>query len=48
MKQWLDVGLGTQILRDLGPSRIRLLSSRELTYGGLEGFGIGVEGSDAI
>lgn len=47
-KQWLDVGLGAQILRDLGATRIRVLASRELTYVGLDGFGISVEGSDSI
>jgi len=38
--EWREVGLGAQILRDLGISSIRLLSSRERHYVGLEGFGI--------
>jgi 3,4-dihydroxy 2-butanone 4-phosphate synthase / GTP cyclohydrolase II len=39
-RQWREIGLGAQILRDLGISSIRLLSSARLTYVGLAGFGI--------
>jgi 3,4-dihydroxy 2-butanone 4-phosphate synthase/GTP cyclohydrolase II len=39
-RQWREVGLGAQILKDLGISSIRLLSSARLTYVGLAGFGI--------
>jgi 3,4-dihydroxy 2-butanone 4-phosphate synthase / GTP cyclohydrolase II len=42
-KHWLDVGLGAQILRDLGATRIRTLASRELNYVGLRGFGIEID-----
>ena len=42
-KHWLEVGLGAQILRDLGATRIRTLASRELNYVGLRGFGIEIE-----
>jgi 3,4-dihydroxy 2-butanone 4-phosphate synthase / GTP cyclohydrolase II len=42
-KHWLDVGLGAQILRDLGATRIRTLASRGLNYVGLRGFGIEIE-----
>ncbi|MBX4907929.1 MULTISPECIES: 3,4-dihydroxy-2-butanone-4-phosphate synthase [Rhizobium] len=38
--EWLEIGLGAQILKDLGVSSIRLLTSRERHYVGLEGFGI--------
>ena len=38
--EWREVGLGAQILRDLGISSIRLFASRERHYVGLEGFGI--------
>ena len=42
-RHWLDVGLGAQILRDLGATRIRILASRERNYVGLKGFGIEIE-----
>jgi len=39
-EEWLEIGLGAQILKDLGVSSIRLLASRERHYVGLSGFGI--------
>ncbi len=39
-RQWREVGLGAQILKDLGISSIRLLTSSRRTYVGLGGFGI--------
>ena len=47
-KHWLDVGLGAQILRDLGVTRIRTLASRELNYVGLRGFGLEIESNEAL
>jgi 3,4-dihydroxy 2-butanone 4-phosphate synthase/GTP cyclohydrolase II len=48
-QQWRAVGLGAQILRDLGVSSIRLLtSSRRMTYVGLSGFGIEIVGTEPI
>lgn len=38
--EWLEIGLGAQILKDLGIQSIQLLSSKERHYVGLEGFGI--------
>ena len=38
--QWREVGLGAQILRDLGIRSIKLLASTDRTYVGLSGFGI--------
>lgn len=38
--EWLEIGLGAQILRDLGIQSIRLIASRERHYVGLQGFGI--------
>lgn len=38
--EWREVGLGAQILRDLGITTIRPLSSRSRRYVGLEAFGI--------
>jgi 3,4-dihydroxy 2-butanone 4-phosphate synthase/GTP cyclohydrolase II len=39
-RQWREIGLGAQILKDIGISSIRLLSSSKRTYVGLNGFGI--------
>ena len=39
-RQWREIGLGAQILKDLGISSIRLLTSSKRTYVGLGGFGI--------
>ena len=39
-KQWREVGLGAQILKDLGITSIKLLTSTKFTYVGLAGFGI--------
>ena len=38
--EWREIGLGAQILKDLGISSINLISSRQRHYVGLEGFGI--------
>ena len=38
--EWLEIGLGAQILKDLGIQSIILHASRERHYVGLEGFGI--------
>lgn len=40
--EWLEIGLGAQILKDLGIQSIRLYASRERHYVGLEGFGIAI------
>ncbi len=37
---WREVGLGAQIMRDLGIRSIKLLASQDRTYVGLSGFGI--------
>jgi len=39
-EEWLEIGLGAQILRDLGIQSIELLATRERHYVGLEGFGV--------
>ncbi|MGP8232724.1 MAG: 3,4-dihydroxy-2-butanone-4-phosphate synthase [Methylovirgula sp.] len=41
-KEWREIGIGAQILRDLGISSIRLRTSAPLNYVGLSGFGIGI------
>jgi 3,4-dihydroxy 2-butanone 4-phosphate synthase/GTP cyclohydrolase II len=47
-RQWREVGLGAQILRDLGISSIRLMASTKLTYVGLAGFGIEITDTEPI
>jgi 3,4-dihydroxy 2-butanone 4-phosphate synthase/GTP cyclohydrolase II len=47
-RQWREVGLGAQILKDLGISSIRLLTSAKLTYVGLAGFGIEIVATEMI
>lgn len=47
-QQWREIGLGAQILRDLGISSIRLLASRARTYVGLAGFGIEITATQAL
>jgi 3,4-dihydroxy 2-butanone 4-phosphate synthase/GTP cyclohydrolase II len=46
--QWREVGLGAQILRDLGVSSIRLRSTNPRKYVGLSGFGIEIAAVEAI
>ncbi|MDD7911202.1 3,4-dihydroxy-2-butanone-4-phosphate synthase [Pseudovibrio exalbescens] len=43
---WREIGLGAQILKDLGVTSIRVIASRERHYVGLEGFGIEIEGTE--
>ncbi|SDT93006.1 3,4-dihydroxy-2-butanone-4-phosphate synthase [Stappia sp. ES.058] len=45
-EQWREIGLGAQILKDLGVNSITLLASRQRHYVGLEGFGIAIEGTE--
>jgi 3,4-dihydroxy 2-butanone 4-phosphate synthase/GTP cyclohydrolase II len=47
-EEWRQIGLGAQILKDLGITSIRLLSSRERHYVGLEGFGIQITKTDIL
>jgi 3,4-dihydroxy 2-butanone 4-phosphate synthase/GTP cyclohydrolase II len=47
-RQWREVGLGAQILKDLGITSIRLLSSAKLTYVGLAGFGIEIVATETM
>ncbi|MEM6381170.1 MAG: 3,4-dihydroxy-2-butanone-4-phosphate synthase [Pseudomonadota bacterium] len=46
--QWREIGLGAQILRDLGLTSIRLLSSQKRTYVGLEGFGLTISRTEIV
>ena len=47
-RQWREIGLGAQILRDLGISSIRLLASSKRTYVGLGGFGIEIVATEPL
>jgi 3,4-dihydroxy 2-butanone 4-phosphate synthase/GTP cyclohydrolase II len=47
-RQWREIGLGAQILKDLGISSIRLLASAEHHYIGLAGFGIEIVATEPI
>lgn len=46
--EWREIGLGAQILRDLGIASIRLYASRERRYIGIEGFGIEIASTEII
>jgi 3,4-dihydroxy 2-butanone 4-phosphate synthase/GTP cyclohydrolase II len=49
-RQWLDVGLGAQILKDLGVSSIRLRASspKPRAFVGLSGFGIEITAVEPV
>jgi 3,4-dihydroxy 2-butanone 4-phosphate synthase/GTP cyclohydrolase II len=47
-RQWREIGLGAQILRDLGISSIRLRASHNMNYVGLSGFGIEIAGWEPL
>ena len=46
--EWLEIGVGAQILRDLGLQRIRLIAGREVDYVGVSGFGITLESTELL
>jgi 3,4-dihydroxy 2-butanone 4-phosphate synthase/GTP cyclohydrolase II len=48
VRQWREVGLGAQILRDLGVVSIRNLSTSSRAYVGLSGFGIEMLGDEPL
>ncbi len=47
-RQWREVGLGAQILRDLGVTSIRNLAAGSRSYVGLSGFGIELLGTEPV
>jgi 3,4-dihydroxy 2-butanone 4-phosphate synthase / GTP cyclohydrolase II len=47
-RQWKDIGLGAQILRDLRISSIRLFATRSRSYVGLAGFGIEIVSTEKL
>jgi 3,4-dihydroxy 2-butanone 4-phosphate synthase/GTP cyclohydrolase II len=48
IREWREIGLGAQILRDLGISSIRLRTPRPMTYVGLSGFGIEISSNEGL
>ncbi len=46
--EWLEIGVGAQILRDLGVKRIRIQAAREVEYVGIQGFGLDLVGTDLL
>jgi 3,4-dihydroxy 2-butanone 4-phosphate synthase/GTP cyclohydrolase II len=47
-RQWREVGLGAQILRDLDIRSIRHLTSSSRSFVGLAGFGVEIVGTEAL
>ncbi|MEJ2132432.1 MAG: 3,4-dihydroxy-2-butanone-4-phosphate synthase, partial [Gammaproteobacteria bacterium] len=46
--EWKEIGIGAQILRDLGVNHIRLLAGRSFNYVGLRGFGLELDGTELL
>lgn len=46
--EWLEIGVGAQILRDIGLRRIRLIAGREVDYVGISGFGLTLESTELL
>jgi 3,4-dihydroxy 2-butanone 4-phosphate synthase/GTP cyclohydrolase II len=47
-ERWREVGLGAQILRDLGVSSISLVATQHRQYVGIAGFGIEIAGTEIV
>ena len=47
-EQWREIGLGAQILKDLGVRSIRVLSAKERQFKGLAGFGVEIVGTERV
>ncbi|MDR3376037.1 MAG: 3,4-dihydroxy-2-butanone-4-phosphate synthase [Ancalomicrobiaceae bacterium] len=47
-ENWREIGLGAQILKELGVASIKLISSKPRRYIGLEGFGIEITSTEAL
>ena len=47
-EQWREIGLGAQILKDLGVRNIRVLSAKERQFKGLSGFGVEIAGTERM
>jgi 3,4-dihydroxy 2-butanone 4-phosphate synthase/GTP cyclohydrolase II len=47
-ERWREIGLGAQVLRDLGVSSISLLATQHRDYVGLSGFGIEIAATEIV
>jgi len=47
-REWLEIGVGAQMLRDLGVKNIRLIAGREVDYVGVAGFGLKLESTELL
>ena len=47
-ERWREIGLGAQILRDLGVSSITLIATQHRQYVGLAEFGIEIAGTEIV
>ena len=47
-ERWREIGLGAQILRDLGVSSIKLIATQHRQYVGLAGFGIEIAETEIV
>lgn len=47
-REWREIGVGAQILLELGLRRIRLLSSSERSYVGLKGYGLEIVTQESL
>ena len=47
-EQWREIGLGAQILKDLGVRSIRVLSAKDRHFKGLAGFGVEIVGTEKV
>ncbi len=47
-EEWREIGLGAQILKDLGVVSIRLIASRKRRYVGIDGFGIAIAATEIL
>jgi 3,4-dihydroxy 2-butanone 4-phosphate synthase/GTP cyclohydrolase II len=48
IERWREIGLGAQILRDLGVRSIRLVATHQRDYVGLSGFGIEISATEIV
>ena len=46
--QWLEVGVGAQIARDIGLGHIKLIAGREVEYVGVTGFGLTLDSTEIL